>query len=272
MIIYPNAKINIGLNVVKRREDGYHDIETIFYPIGLHDILRITPFVTDSGYRFSTSGINIGGKAENNLVIKSLKLLQKEYAIPSVDISLTKQIPSGAGLGGGSADGAFTLKAINELFTLQLSPERLEQLAATIGADCPFFIKNRPTYATGIGNVFSPINILLKNYWLLLVKPDIYVSTAAAYSDIIPTPSDKLLPDLIQLPVNQWKYYIKNDFEKSVFTKQPKIGIIKDKLYDLGAVYASMSGSGAAVYGIFLEKPEYEKQFEKFFTYCDKMK
>ena len=271
MLVYPNAKINLGLNVVERRADGYHNIETIFYPIGILDVLSIEPSDTCSDYSFSLSGIAVNGDVEDNLIVKAYRLLRSEYEFPPVDISLHKQIPFGAGLGGGSADAAFTLKALNELFELNISDRKLEKLAGELGADCPFFIRNKPVYATGTGNEFSTIKLSLKGYWMLLVKPDIHVSTAEAYAGITPTPSEKPLPELIKLPVSEWKNWIKNDFEKTVFEKQPQIGKLKEQMYDLGALYASMSGSGSSVYGIFKEKPDVEGLFKSCFVACGEM-
>ena len=271
MTVYPNAKINIGLNVVERRPDGYHNIETIFYPIGIQDILSIETSESCSDYSYSSSGIAIGGDPEDNLIVKAYHLLRSQYQFPPVDISLYKQIPFGAGLGGGSADAAFTLKALNQLFQLKITPKKMEQLAAKLGADCPFFIRNKPVFASGTGNIFSKVNISLKDYWLLLVKPDIHVSTAEAYAGITPTPSEVPLTELIQRPIVDWKNCIKNDFEKNVFGIQPEIGKIKDKIYSLGAIYASMSGSGSSVYGIFKDKPELGKQFKNCFVACGEM-
>jgi len=268
MIVYPNAKINLGLNVIERRPDGYHNIETIFYPIGIQDVLSIEPSETCSDYSFSSSGIVFDDDAENNLIIKAYRLLRSQYEFPPVDISLHKQIPFGAGLGGGSADAAFTLKALNELFLLNISTRKLETLASKLGADCPFFIKNTPVYAEGIGNVFSSVKVSLKGYWMLLVKPNIHVSTAEAYAGIQPAPCQKSLNDLVKLPMKEWKNQIKNDFEKTVFEKQPQIGKIKDKMYELGALYASMSGSGSSVYGIFTDKPVFEGKFQDDFVAC----
>ncbi len=268
MTVYPNAKINLGLNVVERRPDGYHNIETIFYPIGIQDILHIEPSETCSDYSFSSSGIPVGGDPENNLIIKAFRLLRSQYQFPATDITLVKQIPFGAGLGGGSSDAAFMLRVLNELYELKISAKKLEQLAARLGADCPFFIRNKPVYATGIGNIFTPVDLSLKDYWLLLVKPDIHVSTAEAYAGITPSRSEVSLTDLILRPVEEWKYFLKNDFEKTVFDKQPEIGKLKNQIYDLGAVYASMSGSGSSVYGIYDEKPEFTEMFDGCFTAC----
>ena len=265
MIVYPNAKINIGLNIIATREDGYHDIETVFYPIGLSDALDIEPSSLCSDYSFSSGGIEIGGDAEDNLIVKSYRLLQSEYEIPPVDISLVKNIPFGAGLGGGSSDAAFTLKALNELFQLKISPKKLENLASELGADCPFFIRNRPVFATGIGNVFSPVKLSLKNYFLLLVKPDIHVSTPEAYSLVTPRNPTVSLQESILKPVEEWKEVIVNDFEESVFQKYPEINDVKKSMYDLGAAYASMSGSGSSVYGIFKELPPQSDIFDGYF-------
>lgn len=251
MLFYPNAKINIGLNVVEKRPDGYHNIETVFYPIGLNDVLEIEPSETCADYSFSSSGIELGGDPEDNLIIKAYHLLRSDYQFTPVDISLIKQIPFGAGLGGGSSDAAFMLKGLNELFELKITPKKLEKYAAVLGADCPVFIKNKPVFASGIGNVFTPIKLKLKGYFLLLVKPDIHVSTPEAYSLVKPEKPQFSLVELIQRPLIEWKDSIVNDFEKSVFAKHPEIETIKNAMYEMGAVYASMSGSGSSVYGIF---------------------
>ncbi len=266
MLIYPNAKINIGLNVIERRPDGYHNIETVFYPIGLSDVLEIEPSETCTDYSFSSAGITIDGDPEDNLIVKAYWLLCSEYQFPPVDISLVKQIPFGAGLGGGSSDAAFTLKAINKLFSLKITPKKLEKLASKLGADCPVFIRNKPVFATGTGNVFTPIELSLKGYFMLLVKPDIHVATPEAYSLVKPEKPEMSLVELIKQPIAEWKKTIKNDFEKSVFTKYPVIEDIKLKLYEMGAVYASMSGSGSSVYGIFESVPAENNLFEHCFV------
>ncbi|NDP19871.1 MAG: 4-(cytidine 5'-diphospho)-2-C-methyl-D-erythritol kinase [Paludibacter sp.] len=266
MIVFPNAKINLGLNVVEKRPDGYHNIETIFYPIGLTDVLEVEVSESCSDYSFSSSGIVLEGDPENNLIIKAYHLLRSGYQFPAVDITLIKQIPFGAGLGGGSSDAAFMLKTLNELFKLKITPSRLEKLAVKLGADCPVFIKNRPVFATGIGNVFTPIQLSLKGKFLLLVKPDIHVSTPEAYSLVVPQKPEFSLSELITNPISEWKTAIKNDFEKSVFAKYPAIEKIKNDLYEMGAMYASMSGSGSSVYGIFNEMPEKNDLFEESFV------
>jgi 4-diphosphocytidyl-2-C-methyl-D-erythritol kinase len=266
MVVFPNAKINLGLNVVERRPDGYHNIETVFYPIGLTDVLEVEPSETCSDYSFSSSGIQLDGDPEDNLIVRAYHLLRSGYEFPAVDISLVKQIPFGAGLGGGSSDAAFMLKALNELFELKITPRRMEKLAAMLGADCPVFIKNKPVFATGIGDVFTPLKLSLKGCFLLLVKPDIHVSTPDAYSLVVPEKPETSLSELIQRPMEEWKYCIKNDFEKSVFAKHPAIRTIKEELYSMGAVYASMSGSGSSVYGLFKSDFPESKLFDGCFV------
>ncbi len=252
MITFPNAKINLGLNITEKRPDGYHNLETIFYPLPIEDALEVN--VWNGGnekYHLHQSGLEIAGAAENNLVVKAYKMLDEEYNLPPVDIHLFKHIPSGAGLGGGSADAAFMLKLLNGKFSLGLTDDTLEEYAARLGADCAFFIKNEPTYAEGIGNIFSPISLSLKGYKLLLVKPDIFVSTRDAFSKIKPCHPKKSLKEIVLLPIEEWKEYMFNDFEESVFPQFPAIGDIKEEMYKQGAVYASMSGSGSSVYGLF---------------------
>ncbi len=268
---YPNAKINIGLNVTARRPDGYHNIETVFYPINLQDTLHLASSGTSDDYNFSAAGIELSGDTEDNLIIKALRLMRTEYNIPPLDISLHKQIPFGAGLGGGSSDAAFMLKALNELFELNASPEKLEELAAMIGADCPFFIRNEPVFAEGIGNIFTPVELSLKNYYIALIKPHIFISTPQAFAGISPQQPETSLKELIALPVEAWKNRIVNDFEASVFKKHPAIAAIKEELYRLGAIYASMSGSGSSVYGIFSEEPLYSPLFDDCFVVAGKL-
>ena len=263
MICFPNAKINLGLNVVSKRLDGYHNLETIFYPIGLKDALEIVPALGTSAslsdqsrsaqnrYRFFQSGIPIHGNPDDNLVIKALNLISEENEIPPIDIHLLKKIPFGAGLGGGSADAAFMLRLLNDTFQLNYSDERLMQFAAKLGADCPFFIKNRPAFATGIGDTLEEIDVNLDDYFLVLVKPLIAVPTKEAYAMITPKHPEISLKEIVQQPISEWKKAMKNDFEVPVFKKYPEIGAIKNRLYELGAIYASMSGSGSSVFGFF---------------------
>lgn len=252
MLTFPNAKINLGLNITEKRPDGYHNLETIFYPIPVEDALEINIPVDGTGkYGLHQSGLKIEGDADHNLVVKAYQLLDDEFDLPPVDIHLFKHIPSGAGLGGGSADAAFMLKLLNEKFDLGLSPDKLEEYAARLGADCAFFIRNAPTFAEGIGNIFSPVPLSLKGYGLWLVKPDIFVSTRDAFSQIRPRRPERSLKEIVRMPVEEWKEYMVNDFEESVFPQFPEIGEIKEEMYRQGAIYASMSGSGSSVYGLF---------------------
>lgn len=256
MLCFPNAKINIGLNVVEKRPDGYHNLETIFYPIPLCDALEaVISKDTSQKYFWNNSGIKVDAPDEENICIRALELLAQNHKLPSLNIHLLKKIPFGAGLGGGSADGAFMLKLINDICELGLSNDTLKNLATQLGADCPFFIDNKACFATGIGDQFESIELDLKGYHIALVKPPIHVSTPLAYAGINATPATRSLKEDIQLPIEQWRDVIKNDFELSVFKKFPEIKNIKEDLYDLGAIYAAMSGSGSSVFGIFKEKP-----------------
>ena len=258
MITYPNAKINLGLNIVEKRPDGYHNLETVFYPINLQDALEVNDLEGEGEYALKISGTPIEGEVDNNLVVKAYRLLKKDFPnIGSINIHMYKHIPTGAGLGGGSADAAFMLKLLNEKFKLNLSTEKLEEYAAILGADCAFFIQNKPVFASGIGNIFEEINLSLKGYYLVLVKPDIFVSTKVAFANIIPMKPNHSLKEIIRMPVETWRATMKNDFEDSVFKKFPEIAAIKDKLYDMGAIYASMSGSGSSVFGIFREQVDH---------------
>lgn len=246
-------KINLGLNITAKRPDGYHNLETIFYPVPIEDALEIHVLnnSTDKKFSLHQAGMEIIGNTEDNLVVKAYLLLDKEFNLPPVDIHLYKHIPSGAGLGGGSSDAAFMLKLLNERFELKLTDEKLEEYAATLGADCAFFIKNTPTYAEGIGNIFSPLSLSLKGYQILLVKPDIFVSTREAFSLVRPHEPEYSLKEIITHPVSEWKEQMVNDFEASVFPQYPVIGEIKEELYKNGAMYAAMSGSGSSVFGLF---------------------
>ncbi len=248
MLTFPNAKINIGLNITEKRPDGYHNLETIFYPIELCDVLE---FVEGKETKFTCSGLNIEGDSDNNLIMKAYRLLKEEFDLPAINICLHKTIPMGAGLGGGSADAAFMLKMLNDEFNLGLSTQILEQKASKLGADCAFFIENTPTLAKGIGNIFEPTCINLSGYHIVLIKPDVHVSTAEAYGGCKPQRWNTPLEEAIKLPITEWKNCIFNDFEKTVFVAHPELAEIKNILYDKGALYAAMSGSGSTIYGIF---------------------
>lgn len=264
MITFPNAKINLGLNIVEKRPDGYHNLETIFYPINLQDALEVTRRENnDKEYTLHISGSPLEGEPEDNLVVKAYKLLKKDYpGLLPVDIHMYKHIPAGAGLGGGSSDAACMIKLLNDEFSLGLSTERMEEYAVKLGADCAFFIRNKPVFATGIGNLFEPVELSLKGYHIILIKPDIFVSTRDAFAEIKPVRPAVSLKEIVKQPMETWKNSMKNDFEDSVFKKFPEIAAIKDELYDLGAVYAAMSGSGSSVYGIF--KAPIENVEDKF--------
>lgn len=251
MIAFANAKINIGLQVLSRRDDGYHNLETVFYPIKLYDGIEI---IEAYETRFFPSGLPIPGDANDNLCLKAYRLLQRVYDLPPVHIYLHKVIPIGAGLGGGSADAAFLLKLLNDTFGLQLDESQLMDYARQLGADCAFFIHNKPALATGIGDVFQDVGIDLPTYHLVVVKPAVHVATATAYASVTPHPESRQLASAITQPVETWQQTIFNDFEVGIFARYPEIRAAKEYLYTHGAVYAAMSGSGAAVYGLFHEK------------------
>jgi len=249
MILFPCAKINIGLRILSKREDGYHNISSVFYPVSsCADILEITE---KEHFLFESSGIDIP-KGEN-LCEKAFYLLRKDFSFPNVHIHLHKQIPIGAGLGGGSADAAFTLKGLNELFELEISSKKLEEYALQLGADCPFFIDNTPKYVEGIGEKMISIDLNLSKFEIRLINPEIHISTGEAYGRITPQIPKTNLLDLINQPMEHWKGKIKNDFEKSIFEKHSKLQSIKQQLYKDDAVYASMSGSGSTLYGFFVK-------------------
>jgi 4-diphosphocytidyl-2-C-methyl-D-erythritol kinase len=254
MIVFPNCKINLGLHITRKREDGYHDLETIFYPLNLTDIVE---FIPSKSFSFQTTGIDIDRNSGQNLCVKAYELLKAVFPeLPPVSMHLHKQIPMGAGLGGGSADGSFALKALNDHFQLGLSDEKLIELSLQLGSDCPFFIVNKPCYATGRGEILEPVLVNLAGYHILLVKPEISISTASAFSDIKPNVHPYSLRECIEEPVESWKERMVNDFEKTIFNRFPLISAIKSELYANGAVYASMTGSGSSCYGLFREKPD----------------
>lgn len=252
MISFPNAKINLGLYVTEKRSDGFHNLETIFYPVGWSDALEIA---TSDKMQFTTSGIHIEGDPEKNLVMKAYRLLCNDFNLPKLKIHLHKQIPFGAGLGGGSSDAAHMLMLLNKSFNLHIPEEKLIEYAAVLGSDCPFFILNKPVFATGRGEIMNITNINLNTWWLLLVKPDVEVSTAKAFQFVKPQKNEIPLNELIKLPVKQWKEKIINQFESSVFQQFTEIVRLRETLYEMGATYASMSGSGSSVFGLFTQIP-----------------
>lgn len=269
MIIFPNAKINIGLNIVARRSDGFHDIETIFFPIrGLCDILEVVSSTDqENAVEFSQTGLEINEPIENNLCVKAYNLLGSYIELPRVKIHLHKQIPFGAGLGGGSSDGAQILMILNKLSQTPLSTKKLSEISLKLGSDCPFFIQNSPCYATGRGENLESINLDLSGYHLLLVNPGIHINTGKAYSLSTPKPSIHKLPQSITTPIGSWKGVVVNDFEKVVFDLYPEIGAIKEGLYEMGAIYSAMSGSGSTVFGLFDSKPSYQHLMDEYYTF-----
>jgi 4-diphosphocytidyl-2-C-methyl-D-erythritol kinase len=252
MITFPNAKINIGLNVVSRRTDGYHNLQTILYPLPLKDALEIME-ADEMG--FETSGIPIPGNDNENLCLKAYGLLRKDFTLPNIKIHLHKNIPIGAGLGGGSSDAAFFIKMVNQKFSLDLTDENMQAYCRLLGADCAFFVENKPVIAIDKGDVFLPITLDLSAYHLLLVMPPVHVSTAEAYRGVVTNMPSQSLKDLVKLPINEWQGKIKNDFEGHIFKAYPQIRSVKSSLIKAGAEFALMSGSGASVFGIFKNKP-----------------
>lgn len=249
MLFFPNAKINLGLHILNRRNDGFHDIETLMLPIDLCDALE---FVPSNKTCLTYSGNKMDISPDKDLCMKAYLLLASEFSIPEISIHLHKIIPTGAGLGGGSADAAFMLKSLNTYFNLNLSNDKLIEMASSIGSDCPFFINNSPCIVSGKGEILEPIDFSLKNFKFFVVHPEIHINTAWAYSLSKPDSKRPSLKSIIQnTPPENWREFIKNDFEEIVFTKYPEIQRIKEKLYSLGAIYASMTGSGSAVFGIF---------------------
>jgi len=249
MITFPNCKINLGLNIIARRSDGFHNLETVFFPLAFKDALEIIP---GEKTELTITGIPVDGKPEDNLCLKAYNFLKrKNPELPPLKIYLYKTIPIGAGLGGGSADGAFMLKLLNEKFNLNLSDSELINYAEQLGSDCPFFILNRPCFASGRGEILEEINLNLTSKKILLVHPGVHINTKWAFSKINPEEPVKSLKEIIQQPIATWRKELKNNFEAPVFLQYPEIKKIKDNLYDAGAEYSSMTGSGSAVYGIF---------------------
>lgn len=253
MIVFPNCKINLGLHILKKRSDGFHDIDTIFYPIALQDGLEIIKSSSlSNNIEFSSSGLQIDGKPSDNICIKAYHLLKKDFPqLPSIKIHLHKTIPMGAGLGGGSADGAFILVLLNTTFNLGINESKLIDYALLLGSDCPFFIKNLPCYATGRGEVLEIIDLDLSAYKFVIVNPGIHINTAWAFSQITPSQNLPSLKETFKQPVEEWKGFLQNDFEQAVSFHYPQIKETKNILYQQGAVYASLTGSGSTVFGIF---------------------
>lgn len=278
MITFPCAKINLGLNIVSKRPDGYHNLETVFYPIPLTDALEIKymdeKFPSESPCDLKITGNDVDCNEEDNLVIKAYQLLAADFQLPRVHAHLVKRIPTQAGLGGGSSDAAYMIRLLDERFRLNIGIPEMERYAAKLGADCAFFITADPSYAEGIGDVMMPADVPgagLGGYYLAVVKPSVAVSTRDAYAAIVPKTPAKCCRDIVRQPIETWKDELVNDFEAPIFAMHPELAAIKQCLYDAGAVYAAMSGSGSALFGIFREQPTgLEKEFEGMF--CQVMK
>lgn len=253
MILFPPAKINLGLNILRKREDGFHEIESGMIAIPLFDALEILP--ADS-FSFQQFGIIIDSDPEDNLCVKAYRLLESNYGISPVNIQLVKRIPMGAGLGGGSADASYVLRGLSDLFNLAISDDRLRELAAQLGSDCAFFISDQPQIAKGRGELLEPADVDLSGYWIKLINPGIHISTAEAYANVQFSLSEEPLHALLKRPMDEWKHSVENGFEASIFPMHPELAEIKAKLYDEGAIYASMSGSGSTLFGIFKSRPE----------------
>ena len=251
MICYPNAKINLGLNIIKKRSDGFHNISSVIYPIqDLYDVLEI---VESNSFSFTVSGtlFNNDIQSDKNICVKAYNLLKADFNLPCVKIHLHKRIKIGAGLGGGSSDGVFTLILLNDIFNLKLSKDDLKRYAIILGSDCPFFVENTPHIVSGKGELMKKLDINLKNYEFKFFFPDIFISTKEAYSNIEPKNPEVNLFDVISSPLQEWKEKLKNDFESYVFQKYPQLQKIKNEFYERGAVYSSMTGSGSVIYAIF---------------------
>ncbi len=253
MLDFPNAKINLGLLVTEKRPDGFHNLESCFYPVRWCDALEVVPAETEA---FTMSGLPVPGNPDSNLCLKAYRLLQRDFGLPPVHMHLHKVIPMGAGLGGGSADAAFALKQINSLFSLNLSEDQLEDYARQLGSDCAFFIRNKPVVAYEKGDVFRPAHVDLSGYTCVVVYPGIHITTAEAYGNIVPKQPSCGIEMSLKQDVQVWKDVLKNDFEEALFPRYPELAGIKEQLYNAGAVYASMTGSGSAIYGLFKNEPD----------------
>jgi 4-diphosphocytidyl-2-C-methyl-D-erythritol kinase len=268
MVTFPNAKINIGLQIPEKRSDGFHTIKSVFYPIGLKDSLELVKNGSQEGIELSSSGIPVGCEPKSNLCAKAYHLIGKDYPLPGVNVHLMKNIPVGAGLGGGSSDGAFFIRLLNEELELGLSWGEMHHYAKQLGSDCSFFVTNRPAFVEGKGDEMESISLNLNQYFLVLVCPPIHISTGEAYSRVKPEPTELDLETyLLENSPEAWRNVVVNDFEKSIFPLYPEIGLIKQKLYDNGALYASMSGSGSAVYGIYQKPVSLVSEFPACFVW-----
>jgi 4-diphosphocytidyl-2-C-methyl-D-erythritol kinase len=259
MLAFPGCKLNLGLHILAKRKDGYHDIETCFFPIPWTDVLEFLPAAK---WSFECTGLPIAGNVADNLCVKAYELLKNDFSLPAVAGHLHKILPMGAGLGGGSADGAHTLRILNQLFHLHLSANQLAAYAMRLGSDCSHFLQDRTTIGRGRGEILVPLELTLKGHFLVVVSPEVQVSTAEAYSRVIPQTVQEDLADILRLPIHQWRDRLTNHFEATVFERYPALEQIKKSLYEVGAVYASLSGSGASLYGIFTKQISREEHFQ----------
>jgi 4-diphosphocytidyl-2-C-methyl-D-erythritol kinase len=270
MLVFPNAKINLGLRVIRIRHDGYHDIESLFYPLALRDVLEILPVAGNESPFLKISGSDVPGN-EQNLCNKAVNRLRLRHTFPKVGMYLHKRIPMGAGLGGGSADGAFTLRCVNDLFMLSLSQQELLEHAGNLGSDCPFFIVNTPSMVTGRGEILKPVSPCLRGYYIMLIVPHLEVDTSLAYKMVHVSPKGEKVSDIIQLQPENWQGRLLNYFEGPLFSEYPELRAIKDRLYGAGALYASMTGSGSGIFGIYRSFPEIPHEFHRYFVYREKL-
>lgn len=261
MITFPNAKINIGLYIIEKRPDGFHNLESCFYPVGWSDVLEVIPA---NEFSFSSSGIDIPGDPAKNLCVKAYELLKKDFDLPPLAMYLLKIVPIGAGMGGGSSDAAFTLSLLNQVYNLHLSTDALENYARTLGSDCAFFIQNKPVYCYEKGDRFADISLSLKGKYIVLVYPNLHISTAEAYAGVKPQVPQVNLLEALQRPMMEWRHSIQNDFEKGLFEKYAVLPEVKAKMYELGAAYAAMTGSGSTIYGIFEKEVDFQNNFSQY--------
>jgi 4-diphosphocytidyl-2-C-methyl-D-erythritol kinase len=266
MIGFPNGKINVGLSVTEKRPDGFHNLETIMIPVEIHDVLEII-ISPDKIFSFDSTGIQLTGDFKDNLVFMAYELLKREFQLSAVKIHLHKVIPTGAGLGGGSSDAAFTIRMINKLFNLGLTIEKMQDYAKKLGSDCSFFIENKTVLATGRGDQFEPMDLNLADQFIVIVKPDIHIGTPEAYSWIHPSKKEKSLKELIKSPIHNWQNLVINDFEAEVLKRYSVVKMIRDELYEMGATYASLTGSGSAVFGIFSKPVQPGNRFTNHFVW-----
>ena len=266
VISFPGCKINIGLNIISKRNDGFHNLQSIFYPVSWSDVIEVNPSIKTQLFNYGTS---LKIKKEDNIVWKAYQLIKNDYNLNPIHIHLLKNVPNGAGLGGGSADGSSVLNLLNSKFNLNISNSKLEDYAATLGSDCPFFINNIPRLVTGRGEILKPSSLSLKEYYLYIVHPEIHISTQIAFSNIKPKKPNSNLKDLVVEDIKSWKNYVINDFEKAIFKNYSILELIKNQLYDHGAIYASMTGTGSSMYGLFNEKPK--KMASKYISWIGKL-